>query len=95
MVCQRSVRRGRTAPCLLSPLEECNAGDSKRRSEGPDLARENAAGRPAVSDTSSCWCEENRHGDNTWTAGNDAVIEGAAGERVTDEAQQQAEEQEC
>jgi hypothetical protein len=37
----------------LSPLEECDARESKSRREGRDLARDNAAGRVVMNDTSS------------------------------------------
>src|SRR5712692_1090063 len=60
MPCQRPRIRIRTAQCPPSPLEECDACDSKSRREGPDLAGENAAGRAVMNDTSSCWREDAR-----------------------------------
>ena len=60
MLCQRPRIRARTAECPLSPLEECDACDGKRRHEGSDLASENAAGRAVMNDTSSGWREDTR-----------------------------------
>ena len=60
MLSQRPRIRIRTAECPPSPLEECDACEGKSRRDGSDLAGENAAGRPIMSDASSCWREDTR-----------------------------------
>ena len=60
MVSRWARIRIRTAECPPSPLEECDACDGKSRREGADLARENAAGRAVMNDTSSGRREDTR-----------------------------------
>ena len=50
---QRLGTRVSPATHPLSPLEECDARESKSRREGRDLTGDDAAGRVVMNDTSS------------------------------------------